>query len=191
MFSDLVKFNRSYRGFDESYTFTEADLKEYVELARNTASGANRQPLKYRIAWKKDDVEFILSMTKWAAALPQLKLPADGKHPTAFIVMLQDTAIAKAVGSCGADVGIAAQTILLGAAEKGLGGCMIANFNPAEVKSALKFADHLEPVLIIALGKPAEEIKLVEVGADGSTRYYRDENGTHYVPKRSLEDILV
>ena len=45
--------------------------------------------------------------------------------------------------------------------------------------------------LVVALGKPKETVKLVDVPESGSTAYYRDENGVHYVPKRSLEDLIV
>ena len=90
------------------------------------------------------------------------------------------------------DIGIAAQTILLAAAEKDLGGCMIGNFNRAALKELLKLPETVEPNLVVAIGKPAEEVVLTEVGADGNTRYYRDETGTvHYVHKRSLKDILL
>ena len=89
------------------------------------------------------------------------------------------------------DVGIAAQTILLAAVEKGLGGCMIGSFRKPELKSLLGLSEGIEPNLVVALGKPAEKVILTEVGADGSTAYYRDENDVHYVPKRRLEDIIL
>lgn len=68
---------------------------------------------------------------------------------------------------------------------------MIGNFNPDEIQQALDLADRFIPVLLIALGKPDEQIVLTEVGEDGVTDYYRDENDIHYVPKRSLQDILL
>ena len=86
-------------------------------------------------------------------------------------------------------MGIAAQTLLLAAAEKGLGGLMIGAFDPAGVKELLKLPDHLVPQLLLALGKPDETIVITEV-KDGVTRYWRDEHDTHYVPKRRLEDII-
>ena len=90
------------------------------------------------------------------------------------------------------DIGIVAQTMLLAAVEKGLGGCMIGNFSKKKTKELLHLPEEIEPNLIVAFGKPAEEIILTEVGEDGSTNYYRDEtNRIHYVPKRALEDILL
>ena len=188
MFRELVLKNRSYRAFDESRKLTREELLELVDLARLTPSSANRQPLKYHIAWEADKVAEIQGLTKWAAALPQLNLPRSGKRPTAFIVICQDMSVNSAFL---VDVGIAAQTMLLAAAEKGLGGCMIGNFPKDKMAELLKLPEKVEPKLVVAIGKPAEEIVLCEVGEDGKTNYYRDEAGTHYVPKRKLDDILL
>ena len=191
MFRDLVIANRSYRGYDESYRFTKEQLMAYVDLTRYTASSVNAQPLKYYIAWEKDKVDQIQAMTKWGRALPQLTLPHPGMCPTAFIVICEDLSIGPNPDRYQKDVGIVAQTILLAAAEQGLGGCMIGNFQPEQVRCELGLADNLRVMLIVALGKPAEKIVLTEVGEDGSIKYYRDENDVHYVPKRKLEDILL
>lgn len=189
---ELVIKNRSCRGYDESRPVTREELTEYVDLARQTASSVNLQPLKYYIAWKKEEVEHILSMTKWARALPKLNLPYEGKHPTGFIIINLDQKIVQKADRFMRDIGIVAQTILLAATEDGLGGCMIGNFKPEQVKEELHLPENLQPLLIVAIGKPAEEIHLVEVGEDGRTAYYRDPSGQiHYVPKRKLEDVLL
>ena len=190
-FREIVIANRSYRGYDESYKFTKEKLEEYVDLTRFTPSSVNMQPFKYYVAYEKSNVDTIQKMTKWARALPELNLPYEGKRPTGFIVICQDTNIFANTNRFMKDVGIVAQTILLQAAEDGLGGCMIGNFNAEEVKSTLNLSDNLLPLLIVALGKPAEKIVITEVKDDGKTDYYRDENDVHYVPKRSLKDILI
>ena len=190
-FREIVIANRSYRGYDESYKFTREKLEEYVDLTRFTPSSVNMQPFKYYVAYEKANVDTIQKMTKWARALPELNLPYEGKRPTGFIIICQDTNIFSNTNRFMKDVGIVAQTILLQAAEDGLGGCMIGNFNAEEVKSTLCLSDNLLPLLIVALGKPSEKIVITEVKEDGKTDYYRDENDVHYVPKRSLEDILI
>lgn len=191
MLKDIVLKNRSYRGYDESRPVTKEELTELVELARCSASGMNKQPLKYYIAYKKEEVEQILALTKWAAALKELQLPYPGTHPTGFIVICQDREIRAGAGSCAMDIGIAAQTILLGAVEKGLGGCMIGSYQREALKTLLRLSETIEPQLVVAIGKPIEHIVLTDVKEDGNTGYYRDETGTHYVPKRALSDILL
>lgn len=189
-FRELVEKNRSYRGFDESYTFTKEQLEEYIDLTRYTASSVNAQPLKYYLAYKKEDVELIRPMTRWARALPDMELPHKGHHATAFIIICQDTSISENLARYQKDIGIVAQTILLAAVEEGLGGCMIGNFTPNEVKEILNFADNLAPLLIVALGKPDEKIVITDI-VDDKINYYRDENDIHYVPKRKLNDIIL
>ena len=191
MLKDLVLANRSYRGYDESRKITKEELLEFVDCARLTPSSVNGQPFKYYLAWEKECVDKIQSMTKWARALPEMTLPHPGMCPTGFVIICQDTKIGESLGRYQKDVGIVAQTMLLAAAEKGLGGCMIGNFNAGQVKEELQLAEHLAPMLIVAFGKPAEKIVLTEVGEDGNTSYYRDENDVHYVPKRKLEDIIL
>ena len=192
MLRDLVLKNRSYRGYDESYRFSREELLDFVDLARQTAASANIQPLKYHIAYEKEKVDQIQPLTRWAGSLPQLNLPYPGTRPTAFITIRQDMNIGSNPTSFLPDVGISAQTILLAATEKGLGGCMIGSFEKAELKTLLNLPEHIEPKLVIALGKPAEEIILTEPKQDGSVKYYRSEDGkTHFVPKRKLEDIIL
>lgn len=77
MLKELVLKNRSYRGFDPSVRLTREELLELLDLARYTASSVNEQPLRYYIAWEKEEVEQILPLTMWAKALKEMKLP----HP--------------------------------------------------------------------------------------------------------------
>lgn len=188
---DLIVKNRSYRGYDGTYRFTREQLAAYVDGARLSASSVNMQPLKYYIAWEDGPVALINERIKWARQLPQLQLPHPGMAPTGFVVICQDKEINDNLNRFQKDVGICAQSILLLAAEEGLGGCMIGNFSPEKIREALELPESIQPLLVVALGKPAETIVLTEVGADGDTAYYRDENDVHYVPKRRLEDILL
>jgi len=191
MLKDLIRANRSYRGYDESRKITEEELLELVDCARLTPSSVNMQPFRYYLAWEKEEVDKIQALTKWARALPQLELPHPGMHPTAFIVICQDTSVNDSLARFQKDVGIVAQTMLLAAAEMGLGGCMIGNFPAATLKEVLALPEKLAPLLVVAIGKPAEKIILTELEEGGDTNYYRDENDVHYVPKRKLKDVVV
>ena len=191
MILELVKKNRSYRGFDETRRVEKEELVQMVNCARLSASSVNIQPFRYYLAWEKEEVDRIQPLTGWARNLPQLKLPHEGMCPTAFIIICQDTEISDSLPRFQKDVGIAAQTILLAATEMGLGGCMIGNFKAGQVKEALKLPENLAPQLIVAIGKPAETIVLKEIEEGEPTAYYRDENDVHYVPKRKLEDVIL
>jgi nitroreductase len=191
MLSELLQKNRSYRGFDEKRKITKDELLELVFDARFCPAAANLQPYKYKLTYERNKVEQLLKLTRWCGALPELHLPYDGQHPTAFITLCCDKNIAKNPEKFAMDAGIIAQTILLLATEKGLGGLIIGNFVPAKVQAELGLSEEMYPVLVIALGQPTETVKLIDVPADGNTKYFRDAEGVHYVPKRKLEDIVL
>ena len=188
---DLVLKNRSYRSFNSARSVTEEELLALVECARICPSAANKQPLRYRLVSTPAEMARVLAHTKWAAALPDWHFPPDGHEPTAAIVICHDRDVIPSESASATDVGIAAQTMLLAAAERGLGGCMIANFHRADLHGDLTLAENIVPVLVIALGEPDEEILLETVGKDGVTSYYRDADGVHHVPKRALSSLLV
>lgn len=191
MFKDLVVKNRSYRGYDETRRITKEELLEFVDCARLCPSSVNKQPFRYKLVWEQEEVDRLQRQTKWARALPDLDLPHSGMCPTAFVVICLDKTRGESAARYQKDVGIVAQTMLLSAVEKELGGCMIGNFGAGSVREELGLADTFLPLLIVAFGKPKETVILTEVKEDGSTDYYRDENDVHYVPKRALEDVIL
>ncbi|KPK96061.1 nitroreductase, partial [bacterium SM23_31] len=89
------------------------------------------------------------------------------------------------------DHGIAAQSILLGAVEKGFGGGIIASIKKDELREALHIEPRYEILLVIALGKPKETVVIDTVGPDGDIKYWRDGEGVHHVPKRTLNEIII
>jgi nitroreductase len=188
MFKDLVKKNRSYRRFYEDFAIERNTLEELVDLARLSASAANRQPLKYILSCEKNKNDLIFPTLSWAGYLKDWPGPAEGERPSAYIIMLVDTEITK---NYWCDPGIAAQSILLGATEKGLGGCIFASAKRDELRTALKINERYEILYVLAVGKPKEKVVLETVGTDGDIKYWRDSQGVHHVPKRSLEEIII
>jgi nitroreductase len=185
---DLVLRNRSYRRFDESHRVSRGVLLELVDLARHTASAANRQPLKYVLSADPETNEAIFPCLAWAGYLRDWPGPAPGERPSAYIVLLVDESIAE---DWWCDDGIAAQTIYLAAVERGLGGCMIGNVQRERLRETLRIPAHLRIRLVLALGKPAETVVLEPAPRGGDIRYWRDEQGVHHVPKRTLEELVL
>jgi nitroreductase len=188
MIRDLVKKTRSYRRFHQDFKIELETLKELVELARLSAAAGNLQPLKYMLSNDPEKNDTIFQNLGWAGYLKDWPGPGEGERPSAYIIVLGDTRIGK---SFGCDHGIACQNIMLGAVEKGLGGCMIGSVNRDKLRKSLNILDHFEILLVLALGKPKETVVLETVGADGDIKYWRDNEGLHHVPKRGLEDIIV
>lgn len=188
-FARTVRACRSYRRFDEGDPIPEALLIELTNLARVTASGANRMPLRFRPVSAAAEREAVFAQLKWAGALKDWDGPEPGERPSGYVVICD----AGHGATTAVDEGIAAQTILLAAVEAGFGGCMLHAFNKAGVAEALGLGDDVAPLMVIALGRPAEKVVLEPLGAspDGSTNYWRDEASVHHVPKRSLEEVLL
>lgn len=185
---ELIKANRSYRRFQQDVPVTQQTLKELVELARLSPSAGNKQPLRYILSCEPEKNSKIFPHLRWASYLKDWAGPAEGERPSAYIIILGDTRISPTI-NC--DHGIAAQSMLLGAVEKGLGGCIIASIEKDELRKELDIPAYLEILLVIALGKPNEKVQLEEVKADGDIKYWRDEQGVHHVPKRKLEEMII
>ena len=188
MLKELVLDNRSHRRFHEDFAIDEDVLKELVDLARLTPSAANKQPLKYYISCKPETNEQIYSSLAWAGYLPDWPGPSAGERPSAYIIMLGDKDISS---SFQFDNGIAAQTIMLGAVEKGMGGCMIASIQREKLRETLQIPPRYEILLVLALGKPKDTIIIESIGPEGDIKYWRDVDGKHHVPKRGLEEIII
>lgn len=188
MLKDLVLKNRSYRRFKQSEAVSMDTLRELVDLARNSPSATNRQALKFILSAEAEKNAKIFETLGWAGALPDWPGPAEGERPAAYIIVLLDTEIAK---NAGCDHGIAAQSILLGATEKGLGGCMLGSAKREVLTKNLDIDPRYEIQLVIALGVPAETVVLEVLEEGQPFKYWRDEKTVHHVPKRKLDDIII
>ncbi|SFH87904.1 Nitroreductase [Tindallia magadiensis] len=188
MIKDLVMKNRTYRRFNQKEGIKKQQLLEWVDLARMTSSGQNNQPLKYYLSCEKESNQLIFPHLKWAGALKDWDGPSEGEKPTAYIVMLADTKISNHYWW---DHGLAAQTILLAATEAGYGGCMFGSVDRKSLAKEIDLPQQYEIIMVIALGKPVENVVMVPVEESGDMKYYRDQEGNHYVPKRSLEEIVL
>lgn len=188
MLLEMVKKTRSYRRFDQQFEITKETLRELVNLTRFGASGGNLQPLRYLLACTPEKNATIFPHLVWAAYLKDWPGPVAGERPGAYIVILGDTGLAK---NFHCDQGIAAQTMMLGATEKGLGGCIFGTIHRDNLRQALAIPAQYQILWVIALGKPIEKVVLETVGADGNIKYWRDSDGVHHVPKRSLDQLIL
>jgi nitroreductase len=184
---DLVYKTRSYRRFEESHHIDLKILEGLVDLARMSASAANRQPLKYLLYNTPEFCDRIFPSIAWAAYLKDWAGPVPGERPSAYIIILGDKSITE---SFSFDPGIAAQSIMLGGTEAGLGGCMIASIKRDALRNELKIPEKFDIILILALGKPVETILIDEI-KDNDVKYWRDDQQNHHVPKRQLDELIL
>lgn len=178
--------NRSYRRFYQELDIPHEHLISMVEAARLSPSSRNVQPIKFYINNNREINAQIFTHLGWAGYLKEWDGPQEGERPAGYIVFLHDKSLS-ATYSC--DNGIFAQSILLQAVEWGWGGCMIASINKQELASLLELPQNLDPILVIALGKPKEKV-VIDDAKDGEIKYWREADGTHHVPKRTLEELI-
>lgn len=188
MIKELIKKNRSYRRFHQNEAISRDTLVELIELARFSPSGGNVQPLKFFLANDPKINEVIFPNLAWAGYLQGWDGPAEGERPSAYIIVLGDKEVAS---SFGCDHGIASQSILLGAAEKGIGGCMIGSIQRDSLRKAIGLEDRYKILLVLALGKPSETVVLEDLNESGSIEYYRADDDVHHVPKRPLSELVI
>ena len=186
MIKDLVKKTRSYRRFYEDKKMTLEDLRDLVDTARLTASGANKQPIRYMLfADEKKNAEIFPNL-RWAGYLTDWDGPCKGERPTGYIFIVEPEG-----SNAMQDEGIAAQTIMLAATEKGFGGCMLGNVDRVTLSDVIGLPKGYQIKLVLALGVPKEEMVIEEIPATGDIKYYRDENQVHHVPKIKLDDVIL
>jgi nitroreductase len=145
------------------------------------------QPLKYVLSHTRERNELIFSTLKWAVYLKDWPGPAEGERPAGYVVILGDRAISESIPW---DYPIAAQTIALGAAEIGLGACILASIDKKRLAETVKIPARYQIFLVVALGYPKETVVIDEM-REGNFKYWRDGAGVHHVPKRSLLELIL
>ncbi len=184
----LIVKNRSYRRFYESERISEENLKSWVNLARQSASARNMQTLKYMLLTQESDCDKMFPLLSWAGYLEDWQGAEKGERPSAYIVVLNDNSLSEQYFS---DDGIASQSILLGATSSGYGGCIVVAVKHKPLREWLKIPQEYKIIQVIALGKPKEQVVLEALPQNGDYKYWRDSEGVHHVPKRSLDEIIL
>ncbi len=187
MIRDLIVKNRSYRRFHQNHKIEITILTDLIDLARLSPSAANLQRLRFKISNEEEGNEKVFSCLGWAGYLKDWEGPKKGEHPSAYITILSTE---KDITKVACDAGIACQSILLGAVEAGLRGCIFGSVDKDKLRTLLEIPDDYSICYVIALGKPKENIKIINANGN-EIEYWRDENGTHHVPKRKLKDIII
>lgn len=190
MLKNLVEKNRSYRFFDESHIIKKEDLVDLIELARFCPCGKNAQTLRFMPIYEKNILEKIYPYLTWAAHLKDWGGPIKGQRPTGIILLVsKEGSLTDPILS--ADMGIFSQTILLGAVEKGLGGCMIRAINRNKIREILNLPENNIIHIALAIGKPAQKVIVEDINENDDKKYWMDEDYTHHVPKIKLEDLII
>ena len=176
----LMSYNRSTRKYDTSYQVHELQLRSIVSVNSRIASTRNQQVLRFHLVLR-DRASLVMPYVRMAGSTPE-----PGFEPDAFIIICTSCPDARHYEF---DEGIAAQSMLLKAAELKLNGLIIKSFDADKVQEALGM--ELVPTTVIAIGRSAEKISIEQVGADAESLRIRVEDGVRKVPKIRWEDLIV
>ncbi len=186
---ELLLKNRSYRRFYQDEEIDMTDLEDIIAHVRLSPSPANLQPLKFILINNRQTNAQLFQHLKWAGYLKDWDGPEEGERPSAYIIIMGNSQKSAHVHW---DYGIALQTILLSAAEKGWGGCTIGSFDKEKVRKLLDVPKEFDLAAVVALGKPKETVVIDDVlGEDADIKYWRDKDQVHHVPKRKLADLIL
>ncbi|MFW6048670.1 MAG: nitroreductase family protein [Candidatus Bipolaricaulota bacterium] len=178
-----IEKRRSVRRFKERRVPRE-DLERLVDYARLAPSGMNKQPLEYVIV---DDPELereFFDYTSWAGSVAWS--PGKAERPKAYIVILYNTNVEPVTER--EDSGLAAENVMLGAVEAGLGSCPLGALEEDEIRELLSIPDDRSVCFAIGLGYPDGSIELED--GESETDYWLDDDEVLHVPKKPREAIL-
>ena len=181
----LLTLDRSFRGYDKSYVVHRRQLDTLIAVNPKVASSINMQRLRFRPVVKGPEADAVNRHIRMGRGLPELHLPFPGTEPEAFIIVCSTAAENPGILI---DLGISLQAMTLKAVEMGLGCLIIRNFDREPIREGLNLP--LEPICVLAVGKPGEKIELVPVHEGDPIGYYH-RDGVHYVPKLTAEDLTI
>ena len=187
-FKELVKANRTCRRYDGTKSITRQDLLDLVDLVRYTPSGMNKQALRFALVADEETKARVFDNIFWAGFLKDWDGPIEGERPGGYILVFDDNDYGRAMVE---DVGIAGQTLALGARAGGKAVCIFKAFKEKEINEALGLGDNFNLLMVVAVGYPLEEVVIDDIHAGDDFKYYGDQDQVHHVPKIVTEDLLI
>jgi nitroreductase len=149
-FKPLMQTRHSVRSF-RNELLSEELLNEVLEAGRLAPTAVNKQPFIFIVVNEAEKLKELHEAypREWFRKAPQV------------IVICGDHEAAWKRGNDGKDhtdidVAIATDHITLRAAELGLGTCWVCNFEPSKVVKALSLPGHIEPAVLLPIGRPEE-----------------------------------
>lgn len=179
---EAIESRRSIRRFTQQPIPGEI-LDKIIEVSRLYAPARNVQTIRFALVAKKENTDRVFSFLKWAGYLPDFTI-TEQQRPTAYIVLCAENP-----GTCQFEVGAASTNVMLAAREFGLQSCCLLSFQAQPLRELLQLTENLKPAMVIALGYPEQESRVVPQVTD--CKYYETPDGVLNVPKLSKEQVLI
>ncbi len=152
IFLEICKKRFSVRSF-QNRAVSQEDLNYLLEAARFAPSAVNFQPWHFIIVQNEEKKIVIQDCyhRDWFRSAP-MYIVVCADHQQAWVRKLDDKHFSDI------DVAIAVEHICLAATEIGLGTCWVCNFDATKLRDTLQLPDYIEPVAILPVGYPDENI---------------------------------
>lgn len=183
---EAIKQRRTVRKFKQD-SLKKDDIMQIIDSARLAPTAANIQPLKFSVIVSEEKRLEMFPHIKYAGYLPDWN-PEFSQCPPVFIAVLNDTRL-KPTEKSECDSGAAIMSMCLAAEELGLGSCWLGAIDRVRIKEILSLPEYLDITYLLGIGYPDQDGTAVDM--TDSIKYYHDEEEKLYVPKRTIEDILV
>jgi len=145
---DTIFSRRSVRAFTEE-ALSQETLDTLIRAAAAAPTASNAQPWAFLTVRDPRRLEALRALS-----------PGIIGRPPAVVVMCLDRRRRQLTSEgtfdemAWIDLGAALENLLLAAHEMGYGGCPIGSFHKSGVTRFLGLPEHLEPVLLVTLGRP-------------------------------------
>ena len=184
---ELLLRNRTFRKFRQT-PLRDEDLMAIMEDVRLAHCANNLQLLRYAIVTgpgKRKEIEPIIH---FAAKLPpEIGEPKEGEKPMAYIIIEKPSAPDH---HSDIDVGIASEIITESAMERGIGSCIMMNFNVTKMNEILSLPSDMTCSIVIALGYPSHTSEVTDLEGEDTVYHVNTEDYSYTVPKRSVDDLI-
>ena len=185
----LIHDTRSTRRYHAEKPVPMSALRDLINNARLMACARNAQTFRYLPIADKDHCDAIFPHLHWAGYLKDWDGPEPDERPSAYILLLNDdeTAPADLVSA-----GLATAAITITATAWQLSTCIIGACDKKDIlASLLPDRPQLSLVHVIAIGYGAETINIEPMVNKNDVKYWRSADGTHPVPKKELDDVII
>lgn len=149
-FKPLIAARYSVRNYKPEVLSDEL-LNEVLEAGRMAPTAVNKQPFVFVVVNDPAKLKQLQEAypRDWFAKVNQV-IVICGDHKTAWKRSFDGK------DHTDIDVAIATDHMTLRATELGLGTCWVCNFDPAKVSKTLNLPGHLEPTVLLPIGRPDE-----------------------------------
>lgn len=155
-FHDIVANRYSCRHYSQE-PVSQEQILEILECARLAPSACNRQPWKFMVISAPEELSAVHASYNrdWIKEAP-VAIIVLGNRNEAWHRSYDE------YDATDIDIAITTEHICLAATSMGLGTCWICNFDPITLRTGMNIPEEWEPLAIIPVGKPAEDIAIPE-----------------------------